>query len=209
MHSYTKGNVNIFFVYRGILIFSFVFSFILGAIKYHSFTRLFEVFNLLFAGMPFLVTYIIYVLFVKYMWKWKLINRFINVPNLNGIYEGILKSSFDGFLKELKFTLKIKQDFENISIVMEMKEQTSKSYSINAYIEKKNDEILLIYTYQNDPFDKTSPTLTEHKGTTILRFNSDLKTFKGHYFTDKRPINSKKAICNYGSLEGRKIDYIP
>jgi len=137
MHSYTKGNVNIFSVYRWILTFSFTFSFILGAIKYHSFAKLFEVFNLLFAGMPFLVMYIIYVVFVKYAWKWKLINRFINVPNLNGIYEGILKSSFDNFSKEHKFRLKINQDFENISIVMEMIKQTSKSYSINAYMEKK------------------------------------------------------------------------
>ena len=207
MHSYSKGNVNIFSVYKWILVLSFLLSFMLGAIKYQRFERLFDVFNLLFAGMPFLVIYIIYVSFVKHAWKWKLINKFINVPNLNGTYEGILRSSFDNFFKEHKFKLKINQDFENISIVMEMLEKTSKSYSINVYLEKRNNEIYLIYNYQNEPIDKTSPTLTEHKGTTILKFNPNLETFEGNYFTDKRPINNKKARCNYGKLEGKRTKH--
>ena len=210
MHSYTKGNVNLFNIYKWLLFFSFLISLFIGYSVYfakHSEVKnIFNIVGLFFAGMPSLVMFLLYVGFVKCAWKLKPINKLIKVPDINGIYRGILKSSFDNLSKEREFKLKINQDFESISIVMEMLEDSSKSYSINAYLEQKDDEILLIYTYQNEPISKTSPTLTEHKGTTILRFKPDTMSFVGNYFTDKRPINDKEAVCNYGELRGKRVN---
>jgi hypothetical protein len=57
--------------------------------------------------------------------------------------------------------------------------------------------------YQNDSLDKVSPTLTDHKGTAILKFNLKDKSFIGNYYTDKRPISNTEAKCNFGEIKGK------
>lgn len=207
MHPYTKDRLHLFNIYKWLLLVSFFISLSIGYFtKQPEVKSIFIVVKLFFAGMPLLVVSLVYTIFVKFIWKWKPINKFIKVPNINGTYIGTLKSSFGNLPKERKFKLKISQDFVNISIVMKMIEGSSESYSINAYLEQKSDEILLIYVYQNEPINKTSPTLTEHKGTTILKFRPDAMSFVGNYFTDKRPINDKEAVCNYGELRGKRVN---
>jgi hypothetical protein len=88
---------------------------------------------------------------------------------------------------------------------MEMENASSKSYSLNAFLEKRGEEILLIYNYQNEPLDRKKATLNEHKGTAILKFSSDSNYFTGNYFTDKRPKDKDKSVCNYGEMKGERV----
>jgi len=62
----------------------------------------------------------------------------------------------------------------------------------------------IIYNYQNEPNAVEEITLNEHKGTAWIKFDLDSSHFEGKYYTDKRPIESTKAVCNYGRIEGLK-----
>lgn len=212
MSKYTYRNIDYDNINKGIylssLVISFIIIFFLKDSQICSFCNkshnnevkdLYHIVTLIFAGYPLLVFFVINLLFRKFLWK------YAGIPNLNGKYKGYLKSSFDNFQSEYEFELFIEQDFQNIDITMKMISNSSKSYNISAYLEKKNNEIFLIYNYQNEPLSKQSPTLTEHKGTAILRFDSSIESFRGNYYTDKRPIDEKEAKCNFGEIYGEKI----
>jgi len=208
MHSYTKQGVDVIKIYKVLLFLSFGLSVSFGYISFHLIKKeeidsIFSIYSLILSGMPLAVFYIVFAIFNQWIWKWKWINNLINVPDLNGIYKGYLKSSFDNFSKNYEFELKISQNFDNIEIFLEMKADSSKSYSISAYLEKRNNETIVVYNYQNEPLDKTCPTLTEHKGTAILMFDLGNKSFRGSYYTDKRPINEKEHRCNFGEMKGK------
>jgi len=72
----------------------------------------------IYSGMPFPIYKGIQWVFDRWLWKFPLINQIINVPNLNGVYKGQLKSSYDNFQQPKNFTLIIKQTFSEISIIL-------------------------------------------------------------------------------------------
>lgn len=144
----------------------------------------------------------------EYFWKYKVSNLIINIPDLNGRYEGEMISSYldeNGNKKKLKCIMEITQtaskvhvytyvgDFQNI--------QSSNSTTICEELEKqKNGFYRLYYNYENE---SSQPDKGGHKGTAYLEFFPDIKTLKGKYFNDRN--NTGSIIVNLKSkkLKGR------
>lgn len=73
----------------------------------------------------------LYILFDNVLWKVKWINKFLGIPNLNGVWKGMAKSSFDES-KEYSMELTVKQTWSKISFVSEFLDTNSKSQSNSA-----------------------------------------------------------------------------
>lgn len=69
-----------------------------------------------------------YILFGNVLWKVKWINKFLEIPNLNGVWKGKAKSSFDES-KEYSMKLTVKQTRSKISFVSKFLDTNSKSQS--------------------------------------------------------------------------------
>jgi len=112
-------------------------------------------------------------LFDKYLWKWQLTKlvRLVKVPNIAGIYEGTLTSSYDNFKNSIAIKVEIFQTWTKISI--NWKTTTSNSRSLVASIITNNEPNTLTYQYLNEPKESTPLSMHMHKGTTIAEITSD------------------------------------
>lgn len=136
-------------------------------------------------------------------WKKKFFKWLIDIPDLNGRYEGKIISSFmvEGKNVEIPFALEIVQSASSIHISSyyfnpELNEQTA-SYSVIEQIEKqKNGSYKLFYLYTNMP-GKVNTTLTQHEGTASCVYYADKKEFEGGYYNSRR--NTGSFIAEYKS----------
>lgn len=137
---------------------------------------------------------ILYSLFNIFIWKWKILRKIgiVQIPNLNGEWEGEFCSSYHNFEESLPVVLVIEQTWSKICI--RGKFNHSKSSSNTASL-KINDGggIKLLYSYYNDKDPRYYKKGTSnHRGYTSLEINDD--SMEGNYFND--PTNNK----NHGKL---------
>lgn len=149
-------------------------------------------FHELFPDIPFwiesaspLFTYIIlYTLFEKYAWHWKVFTllKIVTVPDVRGRWIGKQRSTRieDGENVVNDVAIEIKQSFSKI-IVQAFYEHSS-SESIVADFYELNSEYYLYYTYDNDPNSLKYGTMQIHRGTAKLQFNNYEKSLSGSYF---------------------------
>ena len=127
---------------------------------------------------------ILYTLFEKYLWRWKIFRllRIVNVPDLRGRWKGTIQSSHksDGVNLRLDSFLEIKQTFSKIFVYAYY--ERSQSGSVVANFAKLNDEIYLFYTYDNEPNSLKSGSMQAHKGTVKLQHLPQEKKLIGSYF---------------------------
>jgi len=203
MHNYNKLEVPSKIIYFILVFVSIIISIAIAHyLKQISANGFRGYITLIWAGSPLATYGMLFWFFDNFFWRFPIINKLINIPNLNGTYEGKLKSSYDNFKNTVNFTLTIKQTFNKI--VVKLKTGTSESESLSAFLKREGTTALLVYNYHNEPTTVEKATLNEHKGTAWLKFDLVKNTFEGRYYTDKRPLNIDKAICNYGKLEGIK-----
>ncbi|MCD2348879.1 Cap15 family cyclic dinucleotide receptor domain-containing protein [Clostridium guangxiense] len=132
---------------------------------------------------------VLYKLFDKYFWKWKLI-RFIfkiKTPILSGDWEGEYESSYKKDGERVNGTVKINisQTWSKISIRC-LNSGSSKSYSQIAGIFIKHSKgIVLKYEYENEPEDSFVDSMGKHSGFECLVFDEKDNTMSGTYYTDK------------------------
>lgn len=113
-------------------------------------------------------------IFNKYLWKTKLLSRFLKIPNINGIWEGTIETSFNENHEKLDVEMKIKQDLDKILIIYNTEKSTS--YSTIAEIDISNEFCTeLFYQYINQPKDKYCEELNIHHGSTSCRLTEDNK----------------------------------
>jgi hypothetical protein len=126
-------------------------------------------------------------LFNNYLWKIDFFQKFLGVitPNLNGTWEGEIKSSYNKFKTPLHVSLHIKQTGSKILISLE--NETSISYSIHASImhSGKSQSFELIYNFINEPKGDSGSTLNIHYGTAWFQISDDRKSLEGDYFTGR------------------------
>lgn len=135
------------------------------------------------------------------LWKYPFMKWLIDLPNLNGRYEGTGESSYeiDGKRATMQCAYEIKQTASTIYIDAFFKsDHTGKITSSGKMIsgEIKKDPIgysVLYFIYENEPemFEKENGLLN-HNGTSVLKYNANDKSLAGKYFTD-RPTQGK--IC--------------
>lgn len=137
----------------------------------------------------------IYGLFNSVLWKWNTPLRMfglVKTPDLNGTWQGVLKTSFNGFQSEHPYELHINQTWTKISVTMVG--ESSSSESTSAYMTVENNKrVCLTYSFRNDPREDSivHETMAPHKGLTTIEF--DLETMKGtgNYFTNRSTPSGK------------------
>ncbi|WP_416188030.1 hypothetical protein [Clostridium perfringens] len=133
------------------------------------------------------LTGILYAIFDKWLWKVWIFNRFHNIPNLNGKWEGTYKSSYkddNGNNFTGKSNIKIKQTWSKIEI--KSLNEKSESYSLLAgiYLNRMNG-IELRYEYFNNTNNTLVNTMNKHFGLNAFTYHEDIDTLIGEYYTNK------------------------
>lgn len=127
-----------------------------------------------------------YTIFNKYLWKWQILRAIgvVRIPDLNGIWDGYVASSFDKQAIKHDATLKIFQNWTSVSIIL--KTNYSKSNSlIAAIITEDPNGTLLSYEYLNEPMPNAKQTMHAHRGTARLTMPSNGKALEGEYYTGR------------------------
>ncbi len=139
---------------------------------------------------------VLFIVFDK--WAWKIFGRigFVKTPNLNGEWNGDLKTSFDEHSSEVKATLKIFQDWTKIKIILITKGSSSYNETASFVIEAP-EGIHLSYQYINEPKSSATKTMRIHRGTARLLFNEKENTLVGEYY-------SGRDRQNFGSLNFKR-----
>ena len=152
---------------------------------------------------PLAIFAILYLLFDKYFWKWKIFKFWIKTPDLNGVWEGEFVSSYsspDSPKRKTKGKVKmtIEQTWTKIRICSDNGNGFSSSYSQLAglFVDDRNG-IVLKYEYENDSQNFVD-TMTRHTGFSMLKYNSTTKTLDGGYYTDRHRRT-------YGNLNYKKL----
>ncbi len=140
-----------------------------------------------YAGEAIGIMFLVMTFFNKTAWKWKYINRFIDMPVLAEQYSGSLVSDWKNENKTYEAHLEIKQTFLSVSIVFKSGE--SRSYSGLSAIETIGDSKQLIYNYQNEPKAELANRSTLHKGTAELWIEANGE-LAGNYYTNRKTSGS-------------------
>lgn len=125
-------------------------------------------------------------LFENYLWKISYINNFLGIPNLNGIWEGGLQSSYPENCagKKMYMRLEIEQTWNKISCTSIF--PNSKSFSDIVCVDSKGPQgTMLKFTYTNYSED-ISLGLIQFAGYNELRLD-DANTLSGTYYTKRIP----------------------
>jgi hypothetical protein len=126
---------------------------------------------------------IFYRIFDKHLWKRA---NLTNIPDLNGSWEGKIKTSYDKNSNEYPATLSIKQTWSHISIVLTT--ENSRSESTVAMISTKpSDGAKIQYAYENKPRHNAKNTMHAHSGTAdlVLRLKDNIQILEGDYYTGR------------------------
>ena len=149
-------------------------------------------FYVLFPNLPFwvetlspLLAYgVLYAIFEKYAWHWKIFRIFsvVSVPDLRGRWKGKQRSSYkeNESNVEVPSCLEISQTFSKIFV--RACYERSQSESVVANFTELNEEIYLFYTYDNEPNSLKSGTMQAHKGTVKLKYIPKENKLIGVYF---------------------------
>lgn len=140
-----------------------------------------------------ILTFILY-LINNFLWKWQISKPLVDLPNLNGRYEGTLNSTYinpsSQQQTQKKCVLEIKQTASYIKIHSyygdlnsNTKSSCSKSVS-EEVIKSSNDIFEIFYIYTNDA-NSLDSELHNHKGTCILKYYPNIKTLEGEYYNQR------------------------
>lgn len=157
----------------------------------------FEVPGWVFAPLGLLCYLAYYELFNRVLWRVRVFRflRMVDVPDLNGVWEAALKSSFSHLKTEHRIFLRIRQTWTRISVTSDMPDAISTS--VAAAVRMTDKTVELIYTFDSRPKERVGAILQKHSGTAWLRLSPDRTQFAGQYFTGR-------GRNNVGSLRLRR-----
>lgn len=146
----------------------------------------------------------------KYLWKCSFMKWLIDIPNLNGRYEGELVSSYrDDLGNNIKkrCIIEIKQTASEIKIFsyysdLNSDKQTSCSYSVLEEIISRDDNVFKLY-YVYDNKAEILNELSDHSGTCILQYYSNEKKLEGEYYNARAYKGNIKVSFKEKKLKGK------
>ena len=143
-------------------------------------------------------------LFNQYIWKSSLIIKFTKVPDLNGVWEGVLESSHreNGQTVKINMGLTIKQTWEKMTCLSIFPK--SESYSDIIFLDTEcPGGPVLKFTYTNKSHDLEC-NMPQYLGFNELRL-VDKNTLSGTYFTQRPPNGTKGNILLIKRTEASEI----
>lgn len=126
------------------------------------------------------IYWILFSIYNNFIWK---INPFLNTPNLNWEWKGILKSSYDDYQSDIDATLNIKQTATSIKIAWKFWESKSISLNEGFYFSDIDQLDALFYFYKNEPNYNATATMSIHEWSTKLVYNNDTKKLEWYYYS--------------------------
>jgi hypothetical protein len=125
-------------------------------------------------------------------WKWKLFKWLVDIPNLNGRYEGTIESTFqtNGANTKKDCAIEITQTASKIKMFSYYGDpgtnnQTSSGKSLSEEIFKEADGFFSIYhIYLGEP-NKLMTQLNVHSGSSSMKYHPDEKKLIGSYYNDR------------------------
>lgn len=125
---------------------------------------------------------ILFILFDRFIWKWKRFTSFVGVPNISGSWkvEGLSYKEEDDLPRPWEGRITITQGYEKITVVLKTAQSGSSSVSA-AIIHEGDTGYRLIYSYRNYP-RPGEPELQSHLGHCSILFAPDERTAEGDYF---------------------------
>ena len=127
---------------------------------------------------------LLFVIFDRWLWQYFKKIDFVKTPNLNGVWNGNLKSSFDNHSAEVKANLKIFQTWTSIKILLATDQSSSHSESASVVIDAPEGKYLS-YQYINDPKSNAVETMGIHRGTVRLIFDEKKNSLEGEYYSGR------------------------
>lgn len=131
---------------------------------------------------------VLYFIYSKYIWKTTIIQKWHNIPNLNGVWTGKSISMKDGIDKAGRNVIvNIKQDWNKINITTHISDSKSVCSCIVAGIDE--EEMIIKYSYQNLNLGEKE----KYMGYNELKLDTLKSEIMGGYFTNK-PSKGKFEI---------------
>lgn len=146
---------------------------------------------------------IIYWLYDECIWKCSLIKKWHNVPDLNGVWRGKLKSSYNNEIIDMK--MEIIQTWTNITFLSTFKNSNSKSSNATIFIESER-EVEIFFVYHNQSSDPTYGTQS-YDGCNKLSYDGDSK-IEAVYFNNRPNNKSKYKGGNIGHFKLIREDIV-
>jgi len=139
-----------------------------------------------------------YTAFDKALWRQGWVRRIglVKVPDLEGRWQGHVRSSFDQNSREHEVSVRIKQSWTRISLVLESTNSASKTLVGSLQVDTPDGSVLS-YQYRNEPKPDALGTMQIHYGTARLVLR-DAVVLDGDYY-------SGRGRQQYGSIILRKV----
>lgn len=153
---------------------------------------------------PILIFRLIYYLFNNYIWRFKLVAKLLEVPNINGCYKGELISMYKDphsgkVVDPIKMELKVTQTYEEILFISIFPNSPSESRSeMGALMSFDRDIAEFIFAYDNKS-EETNIENHHHEGMNRLKFNIVHGEVSGNYF------NNRGKNPNKGTMKLNKV----
>lgn len=137
-------------------------------------------------GKTVTVSILLFTIFIKYLWRYKIFRFVIPIPYLGGEWDGILRYNWEGYDGEKPIKLTIRQSLFHIQLIIATDESISRSCSASFNIDEFRGEKQIIYSYSNQPFIKHRDHSPIHYGAALLNIADNNLKLEGHYWTDRR-----------------------
>lgn len=154
-------------------------------------------------------------LYDKYLWKIPFLDYLVDVPNLNGRYEGKMYYEFNNVPGAAECVIEVVQSASKIKIctfIRNNQGEITESSSIAESIVKDDSGFYTVYFFYHNGGTKSSRALDAHEGANLLKVieakhgNNGKTKLKGHYFTN-RLIQTKGIIEAEFTGEKLKREY--
>lgn len=135
-------------------------------------------------------------IFDKFLWKYNVIRWFglPKIPDMNGVWKAIIKSSHNGMEKEAIAT--IRQTYSKFSMILKTDESTSQTTMASFKLGNPIDRTLT-YTYLCKPLSTSPTSMNIHEGTGSLEILKGDEEMRGYYY-------SGRGRQNYGDITLKK-----
>lgn len=139
-------------------------------------------------GKTVTISFIIFTLFIKRFWRYKLFKFIIPIPYLGGEWEGVIKYNWNDHSCEKKIKLTIRQSLFHVLFIIETDESVSRSCSASFNIDELRGENEVIYSYSNQPSIRNRSKSPIHFGAARLTICDNNSKLQGYYWTDRKTI---------------------
>lgn len=143
---------------------------------------------------------ILYVLFVKWAWRWRLFgNWLVVIPDLQGTWKGELQTTWVNpetgqIPPPIEFVLTVRQTLYHVHIRIFTQESESKSESAALHIDEANGTTVLAYSYTNVPDSRVRYRSEIHFGAARLSLiKHPVLQLVGDYWTDRKSTGHMRA----------------